>query len=134
MQAPPTALHVQRPEPPVGRLSPSFSQNAPALPINREAESATTPKLPGAWSRAAQALRARDEAEAIRALEELAQSPEATTRDAALLARAQLDVRNGRIDQAVPILRQLASSGATPLIRRRAGEVLSSSTSSPKTE
>jgi hypothetical protein len=132
----PTAARVESLEPPVARRPSSFIQNSepPAFPTDPWAGSSTTPKLTGAWSRAAQALRVRDEAEAIRALEELAQSPEATTRDAALLARAQLEVRQGRLAQAAPILRELASSGATPLIRRRAGEVLSGAASSPKTE
>jgi hypothetical protein len=116
-------------------MAPNSTQNTepPAFPTSEQAQS-MAPKQLGAWSRAAQALRARDEAEAIKALEELAHSPEATTRDAALLARAQLDVRQGRLQHAAPVLRQLASSGATPLIRRRAGEVLSAATSSPPTE
>jgi hypothetical protein len=78
----------------------------------------------GAWARAAQALRTNNEVEALSALDELGQSVDRTTRDAALLAKAQLHTRGGRAEQAAPVLRRLSESGATPLIRRRAAEVL----------
>ena len=79
-----------------------------------------------AWHDAARALEQNDHARAERALAELGASPDQPTRDAAELARAQLWVSRGKPDQARPVLERLALRGATPLIRRRAAEILSS--------
>jgi len=80
----------------------------------------------GAWTRAASALRVGDQARAIEALTELSTSHDATTRDAALLSRAQLDLAAGRRASAIPVLQGLASTGATAFVRRRAAEILAS--------
>lgn len=78
-----------------------------------------------AWQKAASALEQNDHRAAQRALSELEASREATTRDAARLARAELLIAENRISDARPLLERLAESGATPLIRRRAAELLS---------
>jgi hypothetical protein len=78
----------------------------------------------GAWRRAAEALRRGDDQQATAALQELGSSPDPYTRDTAALAKAQLDVAAGRWDRARPVLERVASGGATPLLRRRAREVL----------
>jgi hypothetical protein len=82
--------------------------------------------LKGAWERAASAMRQGNERVAISALTEISQSADPSNRDAALLARAQLDMAAGRREPALAALRNLASTGATPFIRQRAGEILAS--------
>jgi hypothetical protein len=39
------------------------------------------------------------------------------------LAQAQLDLAAGRRAKAMPVLNELAQSGATPFVRRRAQEI-----------
>ena len=56
---------------------------------------------------------------------DLCSAPDATTRDAARLARAQLWIAHGRGDAVRPVLRDLAAHGATALVRQRAAEFLS---------
>jgi hypothetical protein len=91
-------------------------------------EPSAAPEPSAGWERAAQALKARDVPRAENALGELAQSQDAATRDAALLARAQLWISQGRSAEARPVLETLAKTGATPLVRRRAAELLAGST------
>jgi hypothetical protein len=77
-----------------------------------------------AWERAATALREDDFEGADRAFDELAHSTNPSTRDAARLARVQLWMSRGREREVRPVLEQLAQTGATPLVRRRATELL----------
>jgi hypothetical protein len=77
-----------------------------------------------AWGRAAAALREDDFEGADGAFAELTHSSDPSTRDAARLARAQLWISRGREREVRPVLEQLAQSGATPLVRRRATELL----------
>ena len=88
------------------------------------AETEPTNAAQGAWQRAADALRQGDDQRATHALQELASSSDPYTRDTAALAKAQLDAAAGRWELAQPILHRLAAQGSTPLLRRRAGEVL----------
>jgi hypothetical protein len=80
--------------------------------------------LDGAWSRAASALRHGDDVGARAALSEISHGSDPGSRDAALLAQAQLDLAAGRKDTALPLLNELARSGATPFVRQRAQEIL----------
>lgn len=98
----------------------------PSDPVSMSAEHEATNATPvsGAWQRAADALRQGDDQRATQALQELAASPDPYTRDTAALAHAQLDAAAGRWELALPVLRRLAATGSTPLLRRRAGEVL----------
>ena len=77
-----------------------------------------------AWTRAAEALRRGDHSEAEQALGELSRSAEPATRDAALLAQAELDLGAGSSGRAVIVLRWLAERGATPFLRTRAQQIL----------
>jgi hypothetical protein len=77
-----------------------------------------------AWTRAAVALRSGDRATAQLALRELSQSPDPETRDAALLAQAELDSRESDQASAHATLHRLAETGATAFVRRRARQLL----------
>ncbi len=77
-----------------------------------------------AWARAAEALRKDDFDGADRAFNELCGAPDAATRDAARLARAQLWIAHGRGAAVRPVLQNLATTGATALVRERAAEFL----------
>lgn len=61
---------------------------------------------------------------AERALHELAESSDRNTRHAAQLALAQLRVAKGRGAEAKLVLQQLAATGATPTLRKRAADLL----------
>jgi hypothetical protein len=78
----------------------------------------------GRWAKVAEALSANDFRSADGALAELGRSADATTRDAAELARAQLRVAHGGGEPLRPSLERLAREGSTPLVRRRAAELL----------
>jgi hypothetical protein len=69
-------------------------------------------------------MRAGDYERAGREFEDLARSTDPRTRDEARLARAQISVALGRGREARTALERLAASGATPLVRARAGEAL----------
>lgn len=101
--------------------APEEAQTAPAQP---SAGAPLSVEASGAWQRAADALRQGDDQRASQALQELRSSSDPYTRDTAALAKAQLDAAAGRWESALPVLRQLAAQGSTPLLRRRAGEVL----------
>jgi hypothetical protein len=117
--APPSAPTTeQSPAPAVARFDSTTEVELEANPRS----DATAPS--DAWQRAADALRRQDDREASRALGELGHSPDPLTRDSAALAEAQLDARAGRWSRALPALQRLATAGATPLIRRRAREML----------
>jgi hypothetical protein len=90
----------------------------------KEAGSGTSLGSVRAWERAATALREDDFEGADRAFDELSHSGIPSTRDAARLARVQLWISRGREREVRPVLEQLAQTGATPLVRRRATELL----------
>jgi hypothetical protein len=74
------------------------------------------------WELASAAMREGDYRRAERAFDDLALSSDATTRDAARLARAQIWLAEGRFAEAHPELDLLSTSGSTPYIRQRASE------------
>jgi hypothetical protein len=76
------------------------------------------------WTAAASALRIGDYARAERAFDDLARAPDAPTRDAARLARAQVWIAQGRESEARPELEELERAGATALVRQRAADAL----------
>jgi tetratricopeptide (TPR) repeat protein len=88
----------------------------------------TEPDLKGAsesaWVAAASAMRMGDYEAAERAFNALATNPDAHTRDAARLARAQVWLAQGRRAEALRELQNLARAGATTLVRERAAEAL----------
>ncbi len=96
------------------------------LPVTNADLAFDSRELKGAWERAASAMRQGNERAAISALTEISQSADPSNRDAALLARAQLDMAAGRRGPALAALRNLASTGATAFIRQRASEILAS--------
>ncbi len=90
-----------------------------------EAPAQTAAKVDSArWSRAAEALRANDTTRAREALGELSASSDPKTRDAADLARAQLDVAEGRGASAERVFERIASQGATEQLRAQAERAL----------
>jgi hypothetical protein len=116
------------------RVSPPRSQSferesavpaAPSAFASSGIAGAAAPEGPGsAWARAAAAIRRGDEAAASVAFRELERSPDASTRDAAALAWAQLEIGAGRRERALAVLARLARNGATPFVRGRAQEIL----------
>jgi hypothetical protein len=82
------------------------------------------PELEASWIEAARALREHQSVRAEAALSRLGQSDDVATRDSARLSLAQLWLSEGKRDAAEQILRELASTGATPFVRRRAQELL----------
>jgi thioredoxin-like negative regulator of GroEL len=98
----------------------AVASESPLLSASPATSSSTS-----AWSRAAQALQHGDKAAADEALSDAAQSTDKVTRDSALLARAELWISTGDQDKARSVLAELAVSGATPLIRKRASALLS---------
>jgi hypothetical protein len=111
---------------PAGREGNAASALNETVASNTEAAPSSGTNLVSvrAWARAAAALREDDFEGADRAFGELTQATEPMTRDAARLARAQLWMSRGREQEVRPVLEQLAQSGATPLVRRRATELL----------
>ncbi len=109
-------------------LGPAAKQPLPLAPDADNASAApnATPASPldGAWSRAASALRRGDDFAARSALSEISRSSDPASRDAALLAQAQLDLASGSKDKAMPLLNQLARSGSTAFVRQRAQEII----------
>jgi hypothetical protein len=88
-----------------------------------------TPRVPTAaaasgWATAAEAMRSGKVQEADRAFADLSFSADPRERDAAKLARAELWMANGHAAEARPILAELAATGATPLVRKRAQALL----------
>jgi hypothetical protein len=71
-------------------------------------------------------MRINDYAGAERAFNQLAASPDAHTRDAARLARAQLWIALGRASDARAELERLRISGATATLREQAAEAFQS--------
>jgi thioredoxin-like negative regulator of GroEL len=78
------------------------------------------------WIVAAEAMRTRDYRSAERAFDELVNSPDPHTRDAARLARAEVWIAEGRVGEARSELEALRAVGATASIRNRASEAFQS--------
>jgi hypothetical protein len=76
------------------------------------------------WTRAAEALRNGDTAQAETALIELSNTESVGTRDSARLTLAQVYLSQGREAEARALLTRLSEGGATPFVRRRASELL----------
>ena len=96
----------------------------PSVAVETGVGAIANPAFAPAWARAAEALRLNDFAAADRAFSDLGHAPDAATRDAARLARAQLWIAHGRAKEVTPVLQDLAATGATPLVRQRAAEFL----------
>lgn len=107
------------PKPDEVALTPAFSGSR-----SEPASSVSSNSLDGAWSRAASAMKRGDGLAARAALAEISRSSDPAARDAAQLAQAQLDLAAGRSDRAMPLLNQLAQTGATAFIRQRAQEII----------
>jgi uncharacterized protein HemY len=85
---------------------------------------AVPPSTGAAWTHVAEALAAKDYDRAEAALKGLAESGDPATRDAASLSRAELWIARGSGRAARPDVERLSREGRTPLIRRRAAELL----------
>jgi hypothetical protein len=120
----PTVGTSPRALPPASGSPPSRSLAEGVAAARDLAGPAANPVSAPAWARAATALREDDFDAADRAFDELGRASDATTRDAARLARAQLWISRGRGAAVRPVLEQLAQSGATALVRQRAAEFL----------
>ena len=110
-------------------LEPTAKVAAPSVPRNQGALEVVNAEVASggagrAWARAAEALRRGDHSAAEQALGELSRSADSTTRDAALLAQAELDLGAGNSGRALVVLRWLAEHGATPFVRTRAQQIL----------
>ncbi|HEX2870142.1 MAG TPA: hypothetical protein VHP33_02775 [Polyangiaceae bacterium] len=110
-------------------IEPSAKVATPSAPRNQRVLDVVSVEVASggagrAWTRAAEALRRGDHSEAEQALGELSRSAEPATRDAALLAQAELDLGAGSSERAVVVLRWLAEHGATPFVRTRAQQIL----------
>jgi len=76
------------------------------------------------WKDAADALKAGNSPRAERAFQELSGSGDTRTRDSARLALCELWLEQGQESRARVELLRLSQQGATPLVRRRASELL----------
>jgi hypothetical protein len=118
--------------PPVGSVAPLEMEptaKAPGAPRSQRALDVVDAEVASdgagrAWTRAAEALRRGDHSGAEQALGELSRSADPSTRDAALLAQAELDLGAGSTGRALVVLRWLAERGATPFVRMRAQQIL----------
>jgi hypothetical protein len=97
----------------------------PAEPPAGAAAESASPKVQAAWVRAADAQRRDDFSGADSAYNELCDATDPSTRDAARLARAQLWIGHGRGREVRSVLVDLASRGATQLVRQTAQDCLS---------
>jgi hypothetical protein len=113
------------PRPVVG--PPSRSQAAlPVVPTPSAAAPGSEPSNTGAaWTQVAEALAAQDYDRAEAALKGLAEAGDPATRDAASLSRAELWIARGSGGAVRHDVERLSREGRTPLIRRRAAELLS---------
>jgi len=114
----PQALQIARPD---AQVATEHGLEAAPIPLTGNGDVV----YERAWARAAEALRKDDFDGADRAFGELCRAPDAATRDAARLARAQLWIAHGRGAAVRPVLQNLAVTGATALVRERAAEFLS---------
>jgi hypothetical protein len=95
-----------------------------SLAVERGSAHTSPGSTVSAWTAAASALRVGDYARAEHAFDDLARAPDAPTRDAARLARAQVWIAEGRESEARPELEELERAGATALVRQRAADAL----------
>ncbi len=108
-------------EEPAVAPSPEPERSKP-LPRVRGTEAKS--KAEAKWADVAKSLRSKNYDRAQRSLNELSQSGDAVERDTARLSLAQLWLQQGKTTQARQLLRELSASGASPFIRKRAGELL----------
>ncbi len=92
----------------------------PAPEPTRVAPSGAASSANDGWNAVATALREDDPARAREVLDELTKRQDPATRDAAALARAQLDWSQGEHERARRELERLAAAGATKEIRAQA--------------
>ena len=109
-------------EPPAKAVAPGTPRGQRALDV--VGAEAATDSAGRAWTRAAEALRRGDNSAAEQAFGELSSSADPSTRDAALLAQAELDLGAGSSSRALVVLGWLAERGATPYVRTRARQIL----------
>lgn len=116
---------------PAPAAEPEASIDVEALALEVEEPSAPAPraraqhpKAEAKWADVAKSLRSKNYDKAQRSLGELSQSGDAVERDTARLSLAQLWLQQGKTAQARQLLRELSVSGASPFIRKRAGELL----------
>jgi hypothetical protein len=109
-------------EPPAKVVAPGTPRGQRALEVG--GAEAATDSAGRAWTRAAEALRRGDNSAAEQAFGELSSSADPSTRDAALLAQAELDLGSGSSSRALVVLGWLAERGATPYVRTRARQIL----------
>jgi hypothetical protein len=102
--------------------SPELVERSAPLPRVRGPEAKR--KAEAKWADVAKSLRSKDYDRAQHSLNELSQSGDAVERDTARLSLAQLWLQQGKTVQARQLLRELSASGASPFIRKRAGELL----------
>jgi hypothetical protein len=107
---------------PAAAPSPEPVERSAPLPRVRGPEA--KPKAEAKWADVAKSLRSKNYDRAQRSLNELSQSGDAAERDTARLSLAQLWLQQGKTAQARQLLRELSASGASPFIRKRAGELL----------
>jgi hypothetical protein len=107
--------------------TPSRSQAAvPVVPApSAAAPGSEAPNTGAAWTHVAEALAAQDYDRAEAALKGLAANGDPATRDAASLSRAELWIARGSGGAVRHDVERLSREGRTPLIRRRAAELLS---------
>jgi hypothetical protein len=88
------------------------------------ASSVVSPVVSNPWAQAADAMRRGDHEAADQAFGAMTRSEDPRVRDEARLARAQIWLADGRIDEARAELQRLAAAGATPLVRESARDAL----------
>jgi len=108
----------------LGEVSPTESQSSSSARSPVPEVDAGAPAEEGEWSRVSEALKRGDVESAQKELDQLSRSADAGKRDAAVLAQAELFLKQGDHAKARVMLERLAESGATAFIRRRAGQLL----------
>ncbi|MDX2055773.1 MAG: hypothetical protein SFV15_25445 [Polyangiaceae bacterium] len=95
-----------------------------ALPgEQRDTKSAATPN-DARWGKVAEAMKQGDEAKAEVMLNGIVRSADSESKDAARLALAEMWISSQRREESRPVLAELSRTGSTPLIRKRATELL----------
>lgn len=100
------------------------SSTGPSVTPERAAAPDSSAAALETWRRAAAGMREQDYDTASDALLKLSQQGSRGEREAARLVRAHLLLEQGRAAEAQPILDELRASAESPLIRRKAGELL----------
>lgn len=122
-----SAAAMPRLEPPAQSTvlpSPTTPAATEPVPPVSDSEAGGLGRRDGPWAIVATALEHGDRATADHALKELSSSSDGLTRDAAELTRAQIWIAGGNGESFRSTLVRLSQYGQTPLIRRRAAELL----------